>query len=95
MERHGTSMAHINDSRRRRRRAGLGLIRAMLLRPLSAALWFSKTPTWMPPLRNFGSYVRPLAAGTTKITAAFCLNGVGPANYPIMGICGYTRRWGR
>ena len=34
-------------------------------------------------------YVRPLAAGTTKITAAFAWNGVG-TNNPIMGLCGYT-----
>ena len=36
-------------------------------------------------------YIRPLAAGTTKITAAFLWNGVASgSNYPIMGICGYT-----
>jgi len=34
-------------------------------------------------------YIRPLAAGTTKITAAFAWNGVGTSS-PIMGLCGYT-----
>ena len=37
------------------------------------------------------SYVRPLAAGTTRITAAFFWNGVASgSNYPVMGICGQT-----
>jgi hypothetical protein len=37
------------------------------------------------------AYVRPLAAGTTKITAAFFWNGIATgANYPVMGLCGYT-----
>ena len=84
-------MARTNGSRLLPQQVGVGSIKATLRLLLRVVPLVLEDPDSDGTAVQIRSYVRPLAAGTTKITAAFFWNGVASgSNYPVMGICGQT-----